>query len=118
MRREIEDQVKEPAPSRSGPLARISGGNAHSAFSSPCCCDTRQVESAVVIPDYAKSAATLLALAGHELSLAPAVELGPLDAQITEEDPVVRTISALSIARVADEVGRDAVAGRRFGGCG
>ncbi len=117
MRREIEDQVKEPKDQVEVDLWLESpGGNAHSAFKLALLLRHTAGRIRVVIPDYAKSAATLLALAGHELYLAPAAELGPLDAQITEEDPVVRTISALSIARAADEVGRDAVALAGSGG--
>jgi len=51
-----------------------------------------------IIPDYAKSAATLLALGGDEIFMAPAAELGPLDAQIGHPDREGVTISALDIA--------------------
>jgi hypothetical protein len=49
--------------------------------------------------------------------MAPAAELGPLDAQIPEEGSIQGAISALNIARAADEVARDAVqlAGRGGG---
>ena len=39
----------------------------------------------ILIPQYAKSAATLLALAGHELIMGRDAELGPLDVQVFEE---------------------------------
>jgi len=39
----------------------------------------------IVIPDFAKSAATLLAIGGDEIYMAPAAELGPLDAQIERQ---------------------------------
>jgi Serine dehydrogenase proteinase len=68
----------------------------------------------VVVPDYAKSAATLLALVGDEIYLAPGAELGPLDAQMPEEGK--GTISALNIARASDAVASDAVAIAARGG--
>jgi ClpP class serine protease len=63
----------------------------------------------VVVPDIAKSAGTLLALAGHEIYMAPGAELGPIDVQRFEEGNVVPYTSALNIAKAADDVGRDAV---------
>jgi hypothetical protein len=63
----------------------------------------------VVVPDFAKSAATLLAIAADEIYLAPGADLGPLDGQMVDEGSVSGSISALSIARAADEVARDAV---------
>src|SRR5262245_22270124 len=39
-----------------------------------------------VIPDYAKSAATLLAIGAEEIHMAPSAEIGPLDAQIDHPD--------------------------------
>jgi hypothetical protein len=51
----------------------------------------------------------LLALAGHEIYMAPAAELGPLDAQLFDEGSMHRYTSALHLARAADEVARDAV---------
>lgn len=117
VRREIEDQVKEPPEQVEVDVWLESpGGDAHSAFKLALLLRHVATRVRVVVPDYAKSAATLLALAGHELFLAPSAELGPLDAQIEEEDPVRRTISALSIARAADEVARDAVSLAGSGG--
>jgi hypothetical protein len=53
----------------------------------------------VVIIDYAKSAATLLALGCDEIYMAPAAELGPLDAQIPHPDREHVIVSALDISR-------------------
>ncbi len=61
------------------------------------------------MPDFAKSAATLLAIAADEIFLAPGADLGPLDGQMVDEGSISGSISALSIARAADEVARDAV---------
>ncbi len=56
----------------------------------------------IVILDIAKSAATLLALAGHEIYMATGAELGPMGVQRFEEGNVVPYTSAdskLSSAR-------------------
>lgn len=63
----------------------------------------------VVIPDYAKSAATLFALGADEIYMAPAAELGPLDAQIEHPDREGVTVSALDVARAFDFLGDFAV---------
>jgi hypothetical protein len=57
----------------------------------------------VVIPDYAKSAGTLLALVADEIYMAPAAELGPLDAQIGYEQEGM-TISALDRGRSLEDL--------------
>ena len=60
----------------------------------------------VVILDYAKSAATLLAIGADEIHMAAAAELGPLDAQIGHPDREVTRISALEQAHVLDFLGK------------
>ena len=52
-----------------------------------------------VIPDNAKSAATLLAIGCDEIYMAPAAELGPLDAQIEHPDRENVRVSALNVAK-------------------
>lgn len=52
-----------------------------------------------VIPDYAKSAATLLAIGCDEIWMAAAAELGPLDVQIEHPDREHVTISGLDESR-------------------
>ena len=61
------------------------------------------------MPDFAKSAATLLSLVGDDIYLSAGADFGPLDAQMPDEGSVSGSISALNIARAADEVARDAV---------
>lgn len=110
IRRAMEDQLKEPPDGVEIDLWLHSpGGDAHAAYKLAVMLRTAASCVRVVIPDYAKSAATLLALVGDEIYLAPAADLGPLDAQMPDEGSFTGSISALNIARAADEVARDAV---------
>ncbi len=112
VRRKIEDTVKEPkAEVEIDIWLESGGGDAHAAFKLALMLRDAASHIRVVVPDVAKSAATLLALAGHEIFMAPGADLGPLDAQVLDEGPsVAGFISALNVARAADEVARDAVA--------
>lgn len=111
IRRAIEDSVKEPPEQVEIDLWLESlGGDAHAAYKLALVLRSSAAHIRVIIPDVAKSAATLLALAGTEIFLAPGADLGPLDAQMAEEGSLSGVMSALNIARAADEVARDAVA--------
>lgn len=117
IRRQIEDLVTLPREQVEIDVWLESpGGDAHAAYKlalllrSAACCVR------VVIPDFAKSAATLLTLVGNEIYMGPAAELGPLDAQMPEEGSLSGAISALNIARAADAVASDAVALAGTGG--
>lgn len=90
------------------------GGDGNTAYKLALILRSAAARIRVVVPDYAKSAATLLALVGDEIYMAPGAELGPLDAQMPEEGK--GTISALNIARAADAVASDAVAIATRGG--
>jgi hypothetical protein len=110
IRREIEDQVNLPREQVEIDVWLESpGGDAHAAFKLALMLRDAAAKVRVVVPDYAKSAATLLALSGDEIYLAPGAELGPLDAQMPEEGSLLGQISALNIARAADDVAREAV---------
>src|SRR4051812_34950208 len=86
IRRAIEDQVSQPRNRVEIDVWLESpGGDAHAAFKLALMLRDAARFVRVVVPDYAKSAATLLALAGDEIYLAPGAELGPLDAQMPEE---------------------------------
>ena len=52
----------------------------------------------VIVPDFAKSAATLIALGSDEIYMGPAAELGPFDEQWEHPNREDRTLSALDIA--------------------
>ena len=49
-----------------------------------------------IIPRWAKSAATLLACSGNEILMTPVAELGPLDPQITQMNPIEGRIEQFS----------------------
>jgi hypothetical protein len=110
IRRAVEDQVTAPPDQVEIDLWLESpGGDAHAAYKLALLLRTVASRVRVVVPDYAKSAATLLALVGDEIYMAPGADLGPLDAQMPDEGSMSGSISALNIARAADEVARDAV---------
>jgi hypothetical protein len=110
IRRAIEDQVQEPREQVAIDVWLESpGGDAHAAYKLALMLRDAATSVRVVIPDYAKSAASLLTLAGNCIYMAPGAELGPLDAQMPEEGSLVGQISALNIARAADDVARNAV---------
>ena len=110
IRHAIEDKVEAPAT-----RWRSTFGSIHRAVTPSAAYKLALMVRAaaskvrVVIPDCAKSAATLLSVAGDEIYLAPGADMGPLDAQMPDEGSVSGQISALNIARAADEVARDAV---------
>jgi hypothetical protein len=110
LRRQIEDEIKEPRESVEIDVWLESpGGDAHVAYKLALMLRAAATKIRVVVPDFAKSAATLLAIAGDEIYMAPGAELGPLDGQMPDEGSLVGSISALNIAKAADDVARDAV---------
>lgn len=117
VRRQIEDMIKEPPDSVGVDIWLESpGGDAHTAYKLALMLRAAASKIRVVVPDYAKSAATLLALAGDEIYLAPGAELGPLDGQMPDEGSLFGSISALSIAKAADDVASTAIALASRGG--
>jgi hypothetical protein len=84
------------------------GGDAHSAYKIGLIFRSVASVIRIVVPDYAKSAATLLSLVGDEIYMAPAAELGPLDAQVNYEQEGI-TISALDRARGLDDLAQAAL---------
>lgn len=111
VRRAIEDQVTESRDEVEIDVWLESpGGDAHAAFKLALILRSVAATVRIIVPDYAKSAATLLALAGNDIYMAPGAELGPLDAQMPEEGSLKGAISALNIASAADDVARNAVA--------
>jgi Serine dehydrogenase proteinase len=117
VRRRIEDMIKEPQESVEIDLWLESpGGDAHTAYKLALILRATASKIRIIVPDYAKSAATLLALAGDEIYMAPGAELGPLDGQMPDEGSLFGSISALNIAKAADDVASTAVALASRGG--
>lgn len=79
------------------------GGSAHIAYKLVLLFRSHAGKFTVVVPDYAKSAATLMVLGADEVFMAPAAELGPLDAQVEYEQGGV-SLSALDIADSLDQL--------------
>jgi hypothetical protein len=65
-----------------GLLIESGGGDAHYAYRIGRMLQRRTSDITMIVPQYAKSAATLLTLGGRHLSLSRDAELGPLDVQI------------------------------------
>jgi len=74
------------------------GGSAHAAYKLMLLLRSYASRVRVVVPDYAKSAATLMVLGADEIFMSPYAELGPLDAQIYYEQEGIY-VSSLDIAR-------------------
>jgi ClpP class serine protease len=58
------------------------GGDGESAIRILRSAHARCKKLTVIVPDQAKSAATLIALGAHEIIMGPASDLGPIDSQI------------------------------------
>ncbi|MEX1175091.1 MAG: hypothetical protein WEB51_05935 [Mycobacterium sp.] len=71
------------------------GGSAREAYKIALLLRSIACRVRVVIPDYAKSAATLLSLVADEIYMGPAAELGPLDVQLDYEKSPGMRVSAL-----------------------
>ena len=78
------------------------GGDAHVAYKLYLELKSRASRFRVIVPDFAKSAATLFALGADELWMAPAAELGPLDAQVGHPDREGVRLSALDMTGAID----------------
>jgi len=85
-----------------------STGDAHAAYKIALLLRSYASVLRVVVPDRAKGAATLLGVAADEIHLAPAAELGPLDAML-EGHPGGTWLSARDVLRAMDEVSRTAL---------
>jgi Serine dehydrogenase proteinase len=105
----IDDEIKGPPEEAEIDLWLDSGGGtASAAYKIALLLRSRASRLRVVVPDYAKSAATLLALAADEIYMGQAAELGPLDTQIGHERAGM-TISALDVARSLEELAQKGI---------
>lgn len=90
------------------------GGSARDAYKIALLLRSIASRVRVVIPDYAKSAATLLSLVADEIFMGPAAELGPLDVQLDyEKNPGTRVSALDRIGNLNEitEAARDIVLG-------
>jgi hypothetical protein len=77
------------------------GGDGETAIRLARAAQSRCKELTVIIPDQAKSAATLLAMAAHNILMGPASDLGPVDPQFQMADGSL--VSAKHIIAAVDE---------------
>lgn len=63
-------------------------------------------EIRIAVPDYAKSAATLLAIGADKLFVSPAADFGPLDVQVEHADREGRVVSALAGANSIEHLAK------------
>lgn len=84
------------------------GGDIHAAYKLAYFLRERFSTVHVVVPDYAKSAATLLSLAGERIYMGPGAELGPLDVQDRREGDD-RMHSTLDTANAMSTIFRDSL---------
>jgi hypothetical protein len=110
VQRELDEKIKSPRNETELEVWLESpGGDAHSAYKLALDLRARARSLKVVIPDYAKSAATLFALGMDVIYMAAAAELGPLDVQIEHPDREGMIISALDVVGAIDFLGRTAI---------
>ena len=81
------------------------GGDPHAAYKLVLALREKCRTLRVVIPDYAKSAATLFALGCDEIFMGFAAELGPLDIQIEHPDREGVGVSGLDVAQALEFIG-------------
>jgi hypothetical protein len=92
-------RVDDPKSKEIDVIVHSSGGSAEYAYRIISLLHEEFKSVTVVVPFWAKSAATLLALGAQELLMGENAELGPLDAQITErkfEEEKIETDSVLT----------------------
>jgi len=80
------------------------GGDPHAAFRMGRCLQSHYSDIKVLVVGPCKSAGTLLALAAHEVVIAPTGELGPLDMQIAKPDELLSNSSGFDIFRALELV--------------
>jgi len=97
---EIYDDVRKKYQDCEGRLDVIldsSGGDIDSAYNlSMLLRKVGHKKLNFIIPRWAKSAATLLACSGNCIFMGPVAELGPIDPQITELNPLERRLEQFS----------------------
>lgn len=85
------------------------GGDAHTAYKLMLVLRERAASVRGIVPDYAKSAATLLMLGMDAIFMSASSELGPLDVQIPHPDRENLQISGLDSARAISQLANEAI---------
>lgn len=85
------------------------GGDAHGAYKLFLDLRSRCRHLRVIVPDYAKSAATLLVLGADEIYMGASAELGPLDVQLQHHDRDDLMVSGLDVASSFESLALSAV---------
>ncbi len=78
------------------------GGNLQATYKLVLLLQSKCRTLRIVVPEWAKSAATLLAIAGDELYMGADAELGPLDPQIRHPDRDDCKVSAKDVSQAAE----------------
>jgi hypothetical protein len=104
----IRNECKKCAPiKRLDVLLESGGGDPDAAYLIITCLKAKCDELRIFIPNWAKSAATLLCLGADEIWMSDTAELGPLDAQIQDpRAPQEGRVSALEQFRAMDYLKR------------
>lgn len=83
------------------------GGDGESAIRMARSIQSRCHEFSVVVPDQAKSAATLLALGAHSIIMGPTSDLGPIDPQLQVNPNSNQLISAKNIIAAVENAAEE-----------
>ncbi|HEU5151786.1 MAG TPA: hypothetical protein VFU19_14895 [Iamia sp.] len=86
------------------------GGDGETAVRLARSAQARCREFTVIVPDQAKSAATILAMGAHQILMGPTSDLGPVDPQFPVGDPPNRTLVAAKDIIAAVEAAERAIA--------
>lgn len=110
IRRRLEEVIDTaPSATEIDLWVHSPGGDAHAAYKLNLLLRSKCSRLRAIVPDYAKSAATLLVLGCDEIMMAPAAELGPLDVQLEHPSREDVTVSGLDVAGSFEFVGKTAV---------
>ena len=103
----FEELLYDASPAEDLHLMLVSpGGDGEVAVRLVRAAQARCARMTVIVPDYAKSAATLLALGAHEILMGPTSDLGPVDPQfpLGDFDLVSAKDMIAAVERALDDV--------------
>ncbi|MCY3646952.1 MAG: ATP-dependent Clp protease proteolytic subunit [Chloroflexi bacterium] len=84
-------------------LIGSAGGDGETALRILRAAQSRSQEFVVIVPDWAKSAATLIALGAHKIAMGPMSDLGPIDPQFRVGDKLVAAKDIIAAVEQATE---------------